>query len=73
MRFAAKRFPAASPKPFPAANVYGPVVMACRSPEGNPVKSIDFTNLSAGFVPVAGEPLSYRLASAPDVRVCPYY
>jgi len=73
MRFAAKRFPAASPKPFPAAIVYGPVVMACRSPEGNPVKSIDFTNLSAGFVPVAGEPLSYRLASAPDVLVRPYY
>lgn len=73
MQFATERFPAASAAPFPAAVVYGPVVMACRSPDGNPVASIDFADLDGSFVPTAGEPLVYHLASAPDVLVRPYY
>lgn len=73
MQFAAKRFPSASSAPFPAAVVYGPVVLACRAPAGNPVASIDFSDLAANFVPVPGEPLTYHLASAADVLVRPYY
>src|ERR1035438_8523547 len=35
MRLVTERFPAASQAAFPAAIVYGPVVLACRSPEGD--------------------------------------
>ena len=73
MRFSAERFPKASANTFPAAIVYGPVVMACRSPNGNPVSKIDFANLNGNFVPSPGEPLVYHLASAPEVLVRPYY
>ncbi len=73
MRFAAERFPAASTSPFPAAIVYGPVVLACRSPEGNPVSRINFANLAASLVPSPGEPLTFHLASDPTVLFRPYY
>lgn len=72
MRFSAERFPRASAEAFPAAIVYGPVVLACRSPAGNPVAGIDFSHLDGNFVPSPGEPLVYHLASAPDVLVQPY-
>ncbi len=73
MRFVAERFPAASSSAFPAAIVYGPVVLACRSAVGNPGPKVDFSNLEAGFVPVPSEPLNYRLAADPGVLVRPYY
>src|ERR1035438_10267477 len=58
---------------FPAAIVYGPVVLACRSPEGNPVSIINFANLESSLVPSPGEPLSFHLASDPNVLFRPYY
>jgi DUF1680 family protein len=73
MRFAAKRFPAASSNPFPAAIAYGPVVLACRSPEGNPVAGINFASLEASLVSSPGEPLTFHLASDPNVLFRPYY
>lgn len=73
MGFAAQRFPSASASPFPAAIRYGPVVLALRSPGGNPTGKIDFGNLAASFVPLAGEPLHYRLAADPGVLVRPFY
>jgi hypothetical protein len=73
MRCSAERFPMASAEAFPAAICHGPVVMACRSPAGNPVAGIDFANLDASFLPSPGEPLVYHLAAAPDVLVRPYY
>jgi hypothetical protein len=73
IRLAAEHFPAASKASFPAAIVYGPVVLACRSPEGNPVSEINFTNLEACLVPSPGEPLSFHLASDPNVLFRPYY
>jgi hypothetical protein len=73
MRLAAERFPAASTNPFPAAVVYGPVVLACRTPEGNPVSQINFTGLDASLVPSPGEPLTFHLASAPNALFRPYY
>ena len=73
MRLAAERFPAASKAPFPAAIAYGPVVMACRSPQGNPVSRIDFPNLAANFLPSPGDPLTFHMASDPNVLFRPYY
>lgn len=73
MRLTAERFPAASTNPFPAAVVYGPVVLACRSPEGNPVSAINFANLAADLKPSPGEPLNFHLASAPNALFRPYY
>jgi hypothetical protein len=73
MRLAAERFPAASANPFPAAVVCGPVALACRSPEGNPVSAINFTNLAAALTPSPGEPLNFHLATAPNVLFRPYY
>ena len=73
MRLAAERFPTASTNPFPAAIVHGPVVLACRSPEGNPVSAIDFSNLAGDLAPCPGEPLNFHLASAPNVLFRPYY
>ncbi len=73
MRLNAERFPAASTNCFPAAIVCGPVVLACRSPEGNPVSAINFTNLAADLTPSPGEPLTFHLASNPTVLFRPYY
>ena len=73
MRLAAERFPAASTNPFPAAIVYGPVVLACRSPEGNPVGRMDFAHLDTSLVPSRTEPLTFHLASAPNALFRPYY
>ena len=73
MRLTAERFPAASTNPFPAAVTCGPVVLACRAPAGNPVAAISFTNLAATLVPSPGEPLSFHLASLPEVLFRPYY
>ena len=73
MRFAAERFPRASAQAFPAAIVYGPTVMACHSPDENPVGSIDFENLGDSFLPSPDKPLVYRLASNPEVLLRPYY
>jgi uncharacterized protein len=72
-RLVAERFPAASTNPFPAAVVYGPVVLACRSPVENPVSVINFSNLPANLIPMPGEPLNFRLASASNVLFRPYY
>jgi len=73
MRFNAERFPKASARAFPAAITYGPVVMTCRSPEGNPVTKIDFAKLAENFVAAEGEPLTYHLRSNPGVLVRPFY
>ena len=73
MRLAAERFPAASSASFPVAIVCGPVVLACRSPEGNPVSRIDFSSLQASLVPSPGEPLNFHLTSDPNVLFRPYY
>ncbi len=73
MRLAAERFPAAATNTFPAAIVYGPTVLACRSPEGNPVSALNFTNLAADLVPSPGEPLNFHLASMSNVLFRPYY
>jgi hypothetical protein len=73
MHLAAERFPAASTASFPAAIVYGPTVLACRSPEGNPVSRINFAELEANLVPAPGEPLTFHLASEPNLLFRPFF
>jgi len=73
MRLSTERFPSASTNPFPAAIVHGPVVLACRSLEGNPVSTINFADLAGDLVPSPGEPLNFHLASASNVLFRPYY
>ena len=73
MRLAAERFPAASTNPFPSAVAYGPVVLACRAPEGNPVSQINFSSLDTSLAPSPGEPLTFHLASASNALFRPYY
>jgi DUF1680 family protein len=73
MRLAAERFPSASTNLFPTAIAYGPTVLACRSPQGNPASAIDFTDLRASLVPLPGEPLNFHLAADPNVLFRPYY
>lgn len=58
---------------FPAAVMYGPVVLAVRDSGANPSDKIDFENLDRALVPSAGEPLSYHLASDSSVFIRPFY
>jgi uncharacterized protein len=60
-------------KPFPAALMFGPVVLAARSFSGNPAARIDLDALEKCLVPVDGAPLNFRLASDPDVLIRPFY
>jgi uncharacterized protein len=73
MRFEACRHPASSKSAFPAAICYGPVTLAFRSPDGNPVGKIDFTDLGSALTPSPGEPLTFHLAADPSVLVRPFY
>jgi DUF1680 family protein len=61
------------PKGYPAAICYGPVVMAMRSPEGNPAKKIDLQKLDEVFVPSPGESLTYHLRGDDNILVRPFY
>ena len=76
MRFRSERFPANSAKAFPAAIMYGPLVMGMKvggpAPEANPRTRIDFANLASSFAPIPGSPLSFRLASDSSVMTKPY-
>jgi DUF1680 family protein len=66
---------------FPAAVLYGPVVLAATSSvpgngyKGslNPSSLIDFENLDKSLEPVPGKPLHYRLVSLPKVTFKPFY
>ncbi len=66
---------------FPAAIMYGPVVLAASSSKpgngykgtSNPSDKIDFDNLQTALVPVAGKPLTYQLAADTSVQFKPFY
>jgi hypothetical protein len=58
---------------WPAAICYGPVVMAVRSPEGNPAQKLDLARLDDVLVPSPGEPLTYHFRTDPNVLVRPFY
>jgi len=57
----------------PAAICYGPVVMAVRSPEGNPAAKIDLKRLAPELLPSPGEPLTFHLRSDANILVRPFY
>ena len=75
MALRAEKFPASSTKPFPAALVMGPVVLAARqtSSPRNPASLVKFTELHKSLVSSPGEPLTYHLSTDPSVLVRPFY
>lgn len=58
---------------FPAAIMYGPVVLAERSTGKNPSNKIDFDHLEKSLVRDAFEPLTYRLTSDSSILFRPFY
>jgi len=58
---------------FPAAVMYGPVVLAVRELGPNPSDKIDFEHLDRALVSSPGEPLTYHLASDASVLFRPFY
>lgn len=72
MGFSAERFPAGSDKAFPAAVLYGPVVMAFRT-SMNPGSLVEFENLEECLCRNPGEPLTFHPASDANVLARPFY
>ncbi|HKD35912.1 MAG TPA: beta-L-arabinofuranosidase domain-containing protein, partial [Pirellulales bacterium] len=60
-------------KRYPAAILYGPVVMAARAPNPGFVRKLDLEHLADTLKPVPGEPLTWRLAADPEVLFRPFY
>ena len=54
-------------KSYPAAIVYGPVVLAVRAADRSFVAKIDLDCLDRDLTPAAGEALTWRLARDPAV------
>jgi hypothetical protein len=66
--------PAASAESaYPAAVVYGPVVLAASAPNASFVRKLDLDHLDRSLTPVRGEPLTWRLAADPTVVLRPFY
>lgn len=60
-------------KPYPAAVTFGPLALAFRAGKQSPAKALDLNDLPKQFAPSSGEPLTFRLTSAPDILVRPFY
>jgi DUF1680 family protein len=60
-------------RPFPAALMHGPVVLAARASSVKPLTTVSPDELLKQLVPSPGEALTYHLASDPNVLVRPYY
>jgi uncharacterized protein len=58
-------------KPFPAAVLYGPTVLAFRASDPEPLKAIDLEHVGDQLEPVRGDPLTFRLRARPDVIARP--
>lgn len=59
-------------RPYPAAVMDGPVVLAFRAVT-NPADKLDLTRLSTDLISTPGEPLTFQLRSAPAVLARPFY
>lgn len=70
MKFWVSRFDPS--RPYPAAILRGPVVLAIRS-EINPSNKVDLARLDETLVPSAGEPLTYHLTTLLSALVRPFY
>jgi uncharacterized protein len=62
-----------SSSPYPAAILYGPVVLAARAPNAGFIRKLDLAHLDRSLAPAAGEALTWRLAADPDVLLRPFY
>jgi uncharacterized protein len=60
-------------KEYPAAILYGPVVLAVRAADPKFVEKLDLKRLDCELTPVAGETLTWRLAADPAVLLRPFY
>ena len=60
-------------KEYPAAVLYGPVVLAARAPDAKFVEKLDLTRLDRELTPVVGEQLTWRMAADPAVLFRPLY
>lgn len=59
-------------RPYPLSLMCGPVSLALQSSDGI-LPRVALRNLPDGLQPAPGEPLVYRLASAPSLLVRPFY
>lgn len=57
----------------PAAILYGPVVMAVRSPEGNPGSKINIEHPESSFTHMGSDPLRFQLKSDPSISLEPFF
>jgi hypothetical protein len=71
MRLDASRFEPG--KAYPAAIVYGPVVLAARATNPAFVGKIDLDQLDRDLIRVSGEALTWRLSRDPMTLVRPFY
>ena len=60
-------------KAGPSAICFGPVVMALKSPNGNPAGRIDLRRLDQDWAAVPGEPLTFRLRGDVGLVMQPFY
>jgi DUF1680 family protein len=58
---------------FPAAILYGPVVLAARAADAKFVAKLDLAHLEQSLVPVPGEVLTWRMKADPSVLLRPFY
>jgi DUF1680 family protein len=64
---------AASAHLYPAAILYGPVVLAARAPNAGFIRKLDLGQLDRSLTAVRGEQLSWRLVGEPEVLLRPFY
>jgi DUF1680 family protein len=60
-------------KDYPAAVLYGPVVLAARAASPAFVEKFNLNRLGSELTAVAGEALTWRLASDPTILLRPFY
>ncbi len=58
---------------YPAAILYGPVVLAARAASPGFVEKLDLKHLDRALTPAAGEVLTWRLAADPAILFRPFY
>jgi DUF1680 family protein len=71
MRLSARSI--ADDQAYPAAIMYGPVVLAASAPSTGFVRKLDLARLDRSLPPAPGQPLTWRLATDPAVEFRPFY
>ena len=62
-----------APRPYPAAISYGPVALAFQATNDSALARLDLRQPGQEFLPVPGQPLTWRLREDPNVRARPFY